>query len=376
MALTKFKKMSRFIPSLYKPESNPYVRGLLTAWAGEDDLITQAVVDAKEQLFIATAQLRFLDALGSNVGVFRPTDFNLPDELFRQLIPALSFAPKQVIPTIKRVLGIFFGANNPRVLVHEIRENRIEIQIPSTVPALRRSLKGSHHFHNYSGVITSVDNLAKEIVVNLDGTQKQLYIDELENSKFGVDLKANTILSNTAGNSGVTFQFSAGDDLSGYTAGERFNVARPKYPGSFIPDPSQAFTVTSQRGVLGQSITAGSIVPTCTMLDASGLPNAIGKLVFNYGKPNEESLISCFGRPNNTTIFLDPVYIFTRDHSPGESVNLIITPYQKPDVLGRDYSVYLVGVTAARILAQRIVESIVAAGVVINWTVVGPVIDC
>lgn len=376
MALTKFNKMARYVPSLYKPEANPYIRGLLTAWAGEDDLIVQAVVDAKEQLFIATAQLRFLDALGSNVGVFRPTDFNLPDELFRQLIPALSFAPKQVIPTIKRVLDVFFGANNSRVLVHEIRENRIEIQIPSTVPALRRSLSGSHHFHNYSGVISSIDNLTKEIVVDLDGTLKLLYVDELADAKFGASLKANIILSNTTGNSGVTFQFSAGDDLSGYTVGERFNISRPKYPGSFIPDTTQAFTVTGQRGVLGQSISAGAIVPTCTMLDASGLPNAIGKVVFNYGLPNEESLISYFGRPNNTTIFLDPVYTFTKDHVAGESVNLILTPYQKPDVLGRDYSVYLVGVTAARILAQKIVESIVAAGVVINWTVVGPVIDC
>jgi hypothetical protein len=375
MALTKFNKMTRYLPSLYKPEANPFIRGLLTSWAGEDDLIVQAVVDAKEQLFVATAQLGFLDALGSNVGVFRPTDFNLPDELFRQLIPALSFAPKQVIPTIKRVLDVFFGVGNPRVLIHEIRENRIEIQIPSTVTALRRNLKGSHHFHNYSGEISAVDNLLKEIVVNIDGV-KTLYVDELEDSKFGVGLKANTILSNTAGNTGVTFQFSAGDDLSGYTVGQRFNVSRPRYPGSFFPDPSQAFSVTSQRGVLGQTITAGSIVPTCNMTDASGIPNTVGKLVFNYGKPNEESLVTYFGRPNNTTIFLDPVYAFTKDHVAGESVNLILTPNQPPHPSGVDYSIYIVGVTAARVLAQRIVESIVAAGVVINWTVIGPVIDC
>lgn len=376
MALNKFKKMARYVPSLYKPEANPYIRGLLTSWAGEDDLLEQAVKDAKEQLFVATAQLRFLDALGSNVGVFRPTDFNLPDELFRQLIPALSFAPKQVIPTIKRVLNIFFGASNPRVLVHEIRANQIEIQIPSTVPALRRNLAGSHHFHSYSGEIVSVDNALKEIVIDLDDATKTLYVDELALAKFGVGIRANTILSNGAGTTNVIFQFSAGDDLSGYTVGNRFNVARPKYPGSFIPDTSQAFTVTGQRGILGQTIAAGSIVPTCTMSDASGLPNASGKLVFNYGKSNEESLISYFGRPNNSTIFLDPVYTFTKDHVTGESVNLILTPYQAPSVTGRDYSVYLVGVTAARILAQQIVESIVAAGVVINWTVVGPVIDC
>lgn len=374
--VTKLAKLQRYMPSLYKPEINPFIRGLLATWAEEDDKLVKAVQDAKEQLYVVTAQLDFLNALGSNVGVFRPTEFNLPDDLFRQLIPALSFAPKQVIPTIRRVLEVFFGVNNPRVTIHEIRENQIEISIPSTVPALRRNLRGSHHFHNFSGTILSVDNMSKDIVVDIDGTDKSLYLDELQNGLFGSGLNSRTILSNTVGNNPVTFQFGAGDDLSVFSPGQRFNASHQKYPGSFIPDKTKAFSVTKQRGILGQSITAGSILPTCTMLDASGIPNAVGKIVFNYGKPNEESLISYFGRPNNSTIFLDPVYIFSKDHSPGESVNLIITPYQKPEVSGADYSVYLVGVTAARILAQKIVESIIAAGVVINWKVTGPIIDC
>lgn len=479
MALTKFAKMSRFVPSLYKPETNPFIRGLLVTFADEDDKIVAAQADAKEQLFVATAKQHFLDALGSNVGVFRPVDFNLPDDLFRQLIPALSFAPKQVLPTILRVLRIFFG-NNPVVQVHEIRPNQIEIQIPSSVPSLRRTLKGSHHFHDYAGSILWINNVLKEIVVS---TPKNLYMDELAGAKFGVHMKANTILSNgvqtpliipspspdvldlpmdnfthyfspgqytavasagsqvqtglniltsaypngttflvcnpiigknillngadpgggfiqslVGGNnyvitiydntlpngmtvsssavSQITFQFDAGDDLTGYVAGERFNIARPGYQGSFMPDPRKAFTVTDQRGILGQTITAGSIVPTCLMTEASGIPNGLGKLVFNLGRSNEESLVKYFGRPNNTTLFLDPIYAFTKDHAIGEPVNLVVTPYQKPDPTGIDYSAYIVGVTAARILAQNIVESIVAAGVVINWNVIGPVIDC
>lgn len=374
--MAKFDKMVRFVPSLYKPSVNPMVRGLLVTWAGEDDKIVAAVADAKEQLFVRTAQLQFLDALGSNVGVFRPTAFNLSDELFRQLIPALSFAPKQVIPTIKKVLDVFFGVGNPRVQVHEIRPNQIEIQIPSTVPALRRSLRGSHHFHAYAGTITTIDDTLKEMTIALDSASKVLLVDELAGALFGQGLEVETIVSNAAGTTGVLLQFAAGADLSSFVVSGRFNCARPAYEGSFVPDTTAAFTTTRSRGTLGQTISVGQIVPTLTMLDASGIPNAPGYLTFNFGRSNEEPLIKYFGRPNNTTIFLDPVYVFQKAHVSGEVVNVVVTPYSVPRTDGRDFSIYLVGITAARILAQQIVESITAAGVVINWTIVEPLIDC
>jgi hypothetical protein len=366
MSLSKLQKMQRFVPSLYKPYHNPGVRGLLYAWSGEDDEIVAAAQDAKEQLFVALAQLTYLDALGSNVGVFRPTEFNLSDSLFRQLIPAMSYYPKQVMPTIKAVLDVFFGANNPKVLAHEIRPNQIELQIPASIPALRRDLRGAHHFHNYSGVIDSIDNLLKEMTVSLDGDTKSLKVDELAGGFIGQDRYAEPILSNSIGDNNVTLQFSAGTDISVFTASERFVMSAPNYPGSFIPDATTSFTTTKQRGVLGQTITAGTVAANLNMQDASGIPDAPGYVVFNFGFPNQESLIKYFGRPNNSTILIDPAYIFTFDHAVGELINVIATPYQKPNKDG----------TAARILAQEIVESIIAAGVVINWTIVGPEIEC
>jgi len=373
--VSKLKKMQLYVPSLIKPYTNPGIRGLLYSWAGEDDLVVQAINDAKEQIYVATAQAHYLNWLGSNVGVFRPSEFNLSDVLFRRLIPALSFAPKQVLPSVKDVLDIFFGENNPKVFVAEVRPNQIEIQIPSSVPALRRSLAGSHHFHNYSGIIDSIDNVAKELVISLDGDDKELKEDELANAMIAQGLHFEIIVSNTVGDNSV--QFGAGADLSLFTAGERFMMAGiNNYPGSFITDPSAPVVVTKYRGILGQSITAGVVTPNLTMTDASGIPDEPGLLMFNYGKPNQEILIKYYGRPNNSTILIDPSYNFLFDHTSGELVNVIKTPNPKPDKYGSDYKVYLVGVTAARVLAQRIIESIIAAGVVINWTIISPEIKC
>lgn len=372
---TKLEKMQKYIPSIYKPTTNPVVRGILRAWSSEDDRIVKAVQDAKEQIFVITAQLQYLDALGSNVGVFRPTEINLADALYRQLIPALSYAPKQVVPTIIRVLEVFFGENNSRVTVNEINPNEIKISIPSSVPALRRSLRGSHHFHNYYGTIVSVDNLTKEMVVDVYG-DRELIFDEFAGALIGQKLTGAIVESSTSGNTGVVLQFPISADLSGFVPGEEWLVVKSTYPGSFIPDTTRAFTVTGQRGILGQNINAGQQIPTLLMSEASNIPDAPGFLSFNFGFPNQEVLVKYFGRPNNSTLLLDPGHIFSFDHVIGDAVNVVLTPYLEPRTQGQDYSVYLVGVEAARILAQRIVESIVAAGVVVDWTILTPEINC
>lgn len=376
--MAKFDKMANFIPGLFNPYNNTYVKGLLYAWSSEDDLLVKACQDAKEQLFVKFASLKFLDALGSNVGVFRPAAINLADEQYRQLIPALSFRPKQVVPTIKLVLDVFFGVGNPRVMVHEINPNEIVIQIPSSVPSLRRQLQGSHHFHNYSGTIQSVDTLNKEIIVDFDAAfpydSKNMRMDELKDGEFGSGvLRRTKIMSNSTGRLGVVLQFALGEDISIYQVGQRFMVVNlPNYVGSFIPDPTRPYTVTQKRGLLNQPIVAGSIYTTLSMTDASSIPDAPGRLIFKFGRSGEEADIKYYGRPNNTTLLIDPAYTFTKDHSIGDMVNVIVKPYNKPEIDGSDFSIYLVGVTAARILAQQIVESVVAAGVVIRWTVSEP----
>jgi hypothetical protein len=233
-------------------------------------------------------------------------------------------------------------------------------------------LRGSHHFHAYNGTIVSIDNIVKEIVIDLADTSKELKTDELAFALFGQGQQSEAILSNDSGNTGVILQFPASSDLSKFVAGETFNMLLDLYPGSFLPDPTSPFTATKNRGVLGQAITAGTIVPTLIMQDASSIPDVVGKLVFNLGRGNQEELIDYFGRPNNTTLLISPTHTFQYDHAIGEPINSIVSPYQLPPIDGSDYSLYLVGVTAARILAQRIVESIVASGVVVRWIISEP----
>lgn len=370
--MSKLEKFQRFVPSFYKPSTNTNVRGLLYAWSGEDDLIVEAIQNAKEQLFVKYAQLNYLDALGSNVGVFRPTAIGLADAQFRELIPALSFMPKQVRPTIQRILEVFFGVNNPIVQISESNPNEIVIQIPSSVPALRRTLRGSLHLHNYSGTILSVDNISKIIQVELDNGTKSLKMDELKDAQFGQDYHSLKILSNTVGSSAF-IQFDASIDLSVLDTTKRFMISNvPNYEGSFFPDFTRTFTLTKARGIIGQNIVAGNLYPTLVMQDASGIPDAPGLICFDFGNESQEADIRYFGRPNNNTLLIDASYEFLKSHSIGSVVNVMVKPYVRPAINGEDLSIYFVGVTAARILAQQIIESVVAAGVVVRWIIVEP----
>ena len=365
--MAKLDNMVRFIPDILKPNNNPNIRGLLTAWAeGDDDVVSQ-IDAAKDQVFIKNAAGSFLDLLGSNVGVFRNPEFTLSDDTFRNLIPILSYKPKQVINTIQLVLDVFFGVGNSSVF--EVNPNEVVIRIPSTIPGVR-GLKGAFHLNSYSGNIVSIDSIFNTITVDFEDSTQSIQIDEFANSLFGQNQDNATILSNTAGTTNVVLQFSTIADLTVFSTVDKFNIAVPDYKGSYIPDTTASFTLRSLRGPLGQTITAGQSFTILQMVDSSNIPDDVGDLILNFGTNTQEGPISYFSRPNNTTLFIDPAFVFVNDHAMNEPVNLALVPYQIPNIDGSDYSIYLSNTTSSVTLAQDIVKSIVAAGVVIRTILV------
>lgn len=110
----KFKRLVKSIPSLYRAETNTMIGGLLKAWGISDDEVVVQLREAKDQIYVAKASDRYLDFLANNVGVSRTAELGIEDNDFRNLIPVLSYFPKQVRQTIIALLDVFWGAGFTR----------------------------------------------------------------------------------------------------------------------------------------------------------------------------------------------------------------------------------------------------------------------
>jgi len=115
---TKLERLEKVLPKIFTPQINPFIKALLTAWANELEGIQVEIDEAHDQIFVELADGTYLDALGKNVGVYRPAYVTLEDgtrelipgladDSFRELIPILSFYPKQIRQTMISALDIF-----------------------------------------------------------------------------------------------------------------------------------------------------------------------------------------------------------------------------------------------------------------------------
>lgn len=208
-------------------------------------------------------------------------------------------------------LGAFDILNLPqRVSVYNLSPNEILIEVPSIVPSLRRTLKGSHHFH-------------------LDGT-----------------LEPPQPTSN------------------GIWAGSFF----------FNPNGSAGnFTVTNQKATLQQTINKGDVLTALTVSDTSLIQNPSGVFMINFGHDSQEVPIKYRGVPNSNTILIDPSYVFKRNHASGEIINIISNQVSYvPRKDGTDLAIYFTSPSGARQVVQDILNTLQAAGIVITFLVLAP----
>lgn len=208
-------------------------------------------------------------------------------------------------------LGTFDILNlDQRVAIYNINQNELLIEIPAIVPALRRTLKGSHHFH-------------------LDST--------LEPPR------------------GVAQGVWSGSFL-------------------FNPNGSvNTFTITKQRALLQQVVSKGDVYTSVAVDNTSTFDTPSGELIFGFGTSEQEGPIKYRGIPNSATILLDPSYTFKFNHSIGTAINVISKqePYV-PVRSGKDLAIYLTSPSGAREIVQSILETLASAGIIIKFKILAP----
>lgn len=197
-----------------------------------------------------------------------------------------------------------------RVVVYNINANELLIEIPAVIPALRRTLKGSHHFH------------ADAAIEPPRGTAQGIWQG--------------------------SFLFN------------------PNGEGS-------TFTLTKQKAALQQVIQKNQVYTSIAVDDTSLFKNPFGQVIFGFGTSSQEGPVTYRGIPNSSTLLLDPGYTFKFNHTANTSIRVISQqePYI-PRRDGTDLAIYLTSPSGAREVVEEILRSLAAAGIIVRFKILAP----
>lgn len=291
-----------------------------------------------------------------------------------------------------------------KVGVFEINPNEIVVQIPSSVPVLRRTLKGALHPKKTKTTIQSLvepynfsANPTSTLTLTVDSTPYTVtftnasdFADPTKVTAQEVSDVINNQLLFLEAITGVdafpkqvTLQTTDGSSMFQITSGtanvllafptvlqQDPDLILSTFPSAYVFSPTtQSFTATGTSTTLTAPIVAGSISSTLTVANASSFPNLPGQFVLDFGRANQEGPIGYNSRPNNSTLLIDASRIFQFDHAIGRTINFVSPKPTIPRLTGDDYAVYIVGTEEARSAAQDLIKNLLASGVVIRFII-------
>ena len=128
---TVIDRMISNLPPFYNIKGNVNSLGIITSWANSDSIIFNDVFNAKAELYVATADSYWLDLLGSNYKVNRPTSLSLDDTRYSELIPILAVRGITYY-TLSSIIDIMFGpiAQRANLTCQNLEPYRIAETIP------------------------------------------------------------------------------------------------------------------------------------------------------------------------------------------------------------------------------------------------------
>jgi hypothetical protein len=139
--------------------------------------------------------------------------------------------------------------------------------------------------------------------------------------------------------------------------------------GPFLWDEDSDFVLSSLTADLTAEIEAGSTQRNI-QVTTNDIPNEEGRLIFDFGTEKQEGPVRYFFKPSDSTIALDPSYVFSFTHDVGSSVTMIrrrggITF----DGLGSEHAPYITDPAAAREVLQELMQELKSVGIFINFLI-------
>lgn len=139
--------------------------------------------------------------------------------------------------------------------------------------------------------------------------------------------------------------------------------------GTYVWDLSAPFVLSENTATISTSIQAGQVVQLLD-LSTNTIPAAGGYVIFDYGLNTQEGPVRYLYTPNNTTIVLDPSYIFQFNHSAGSSITSIDNkgPHLMSGI-GTEFPPYITNPSDVRVTLEKLIQSVASAGIFIDFLI-------
>lgn len=323
-------------------------------------------------------------------------------------------------------LGNVLLSSRPAALV-ETQPRQLTVVIPVTSPVVKRTLKGSHHFHGSVTEVLStttnsitVTNTADfvpagavrpltsrlnsrgtvSVVSGTDVTlvnaqnwpdQGSFWVANLRTFFYYQGKLGNTLQNvsptppgGLVGSSmvyterysyasiiGDTFNgvFPDPSSLAGFEIANAGAKISPNFPGSFLFDRQAKFVAAENLALLQQNVEQGQVTTLVQVDDVSAFSDK-GSFVLEFGTGRQEGPIKFFSKVGTMGLMADPSHVYQFDHSSGVGLREVRTlGAYIPRNDGSDLAVYTTSTSPARDLLAKFLRAIAASGVELRFEI-------
>ena len=140
--------------------------------------------------------------------------------------------------------------------------------------------------------------------------------------------------------------------------------------GPYVWDLSAAFVLSELTSGIQAPISAGQNVRTLIIDDVNNIPNEENFVIFDYGTEFQEGPVRYLFKPTDSTMQMDPAYIFQYDHAVGSSVTVIRNrgPITMSG-LGTEYAPYITSPAVAREVLQDLIKEVKSVGIFLEFLI-------
>ena len=213
----------------------------------------------------------------------------------------------------------------------------------------------------------------------VDGTSEQINpgMDDLPNGTY----KVTQVVSNTS--FVVSSLGESGNANGGVTRGEKIGMAdagsiayltsaqlETRILGPNIWDPNAAFVLSSLTSNIQQDIKAGTTVRSIEIDSPNNIPDEEGFVIFSFGTEDQEGPVRYLFKPTDSSMQIDPAYIFQNNHDAGSAVTVIRRRGAHViSTTGREYAPYLTDPGTAREILQDLLRQVKSVGIFIEFLI-------